>query len=74
MAGVVKFAAIYVSAYLQPSTPVLQQVPVLLGLIGLAMLVYFTSAFAIGGADFGMLRRSLKRGSAKPIVPTDDGA
>ncbi len=74
MAGVVQVALSYVGAYLQPATPVLKQVPVLLSLIGLAMLVYFTSAFAIGGADFGMLRRSLKRGSAKPAVPSDDGA
>lgn len=74
MAGVVQVASTYVANFLTPTTPVLQQVPVLLGLIGVAMLVYFTSAFAIGGADFGMLRRSLKRGASKPIVPDDDGA
>ena len=74
MAGVVQVASTYVGGYLQPATPVLKQVPVLLGLIGLSMLVYFASAFAIGGADFGMLRRSLKRGAAKPTLPTDDGA
>jgi putative peptidoglycan lipid II flippase len=49
----------------------LTQIPVLLGLIGLAMLVYFTTAFAIGGADLGMLRRSLKRGARAPTDPKD---
>ena len=71
MAGVVHFAAILVSAYLQPSTPVLTQVPVLLGLIGISMVTYFTCAFAIGGADFGMISRSLRRGKGAPTDPND---
>ena len=32
------------------------------GLIAIAMPVYFGIAFLIGGADIGMVRRSLKRG------------
>ena len=31
-------------------------------LIGGAMIVYFGTAFAIGGADFGMIRRNMRRG------------
>ncbi len=71
MAGAVKYAATYFGNYLQPTTPLLTQIPMLLGLIGLAMLVYFTTAFAIGGADLGMLRRSLKRGDRAPTDPKD---
>lgn len=63
MAAAVHVASAYAAGFLQPSTPVLQQIPVLLGLIGFAMLVYFSTAFAIGGADFGMIRRSLRRGA-----------
>jgi putative peptidoglycan lipid II flippase len=76
MAGAVHFAAIYVSPWLQSSTPLLQQIPVLLALIGFAMVVYFVTAFAIGGADFGMLRRGLKRkkGTVESFDSGMDGA
>jgi putative peptidoglycan lipid II flippase len=33
------------------------------------MVVYFGTAFAIGGASLGMLRRNLKRGKTSPAVP-----
>ncbi|HEV2504815.1 MAG TPA: murein biosynthesis integral membrane protein MurJ [Mesorhizobium sp.] len=34
--------------------------------------IYFVVAFAIGGADLGMIRRNIKRGGAKtPAAPTD---
>ena len=42
-----------------------------IGLILVAMAVYFGTAFAIGGASLGMLRRNLKRGKgAPPAAPT----
>ena len=65
MAAAVRYASTFAAPMLQPATPVLQQVPVLLALIGFAMLVYFSIAFAIGGADLGMIRRGLKRSENK---------
>jgi putative peptidoglycan lipid II flippase len=73
MAGAVHFAAVYASPWLQSATPLLQQIPVLLGLIGFAMVVYFVTAFTIGGADFGMLRRGLKRNKNLAPQPVDSG-
>ncbi|MDI6837104.1 MAG: lipid II flippase MurJ, partial [Rhizobiaceae bacterium] len=41
----------------------LTQVAALGALIAVAMVVYFGLAFAIGGADLGMIRRNLQRGA-----------
>jgi putative peptidoglycan lipid II flippase len=70
MAGAVHLVSGYAAPYIQSSTPLLKQVPVLLALIGFSMLVYFGVAFAIGGADLGAIRRNLKRGSRS--APPDD--
>ena len=51
------------SGWLQPETLLLQQVGALGALIAIAMAVYFATAFAIGGADIGMLKRNLQRGA-----------
>ncbi|MDO1580809.1 murein biosynthesis integral membrane protein MurJ [Rhizobium oryzicola] len=51
----------YAKSWLVPGTPLLEKTAALFALIGLAMLVYFATAFAIGGADLGMIRRNLKR-------------
>ena len=37
----------------------------LVGLSAAGAVIYFVIAFAIGGADFGMIRRNIKRGNAK---------
>ena len=72
MAGAVHFGAIYMAPWLQSSTPLFTQIPALLGLIGFAMVIYFVTAFSIGGADFGMVRRGLKRNKNTP-PPIDTG-
>lgn len=61
MAGVLVYLSGLWSAWLSPATPLLQQIGALGALVGVAMIVYFGIAFAIGGADLGMLRRNLKR-------------
>ena len=40
-------------------------------LSAVATVIYFAVAFAIGGADFGMIRRSMRRTAAKnlPVDP-----
>lgn len=60
------------SAWLTPQSPLFDQLLALGGLIALAMPVYFGVAFAIGGADLGMIRRNLKR-KPKSAGPTDAG-
>lgn len=52
--------------WLTPETGLLHQVMALFVLIAVAMIVYFATAFLIGGADLGMIRRNLKR---KPRTP-----
>jgi len=39
-------------------------------LIGIAMIVYFATAFLIGGANLGMIRRNLNR---KPAATKTEG-
>ena len=56
----------YASAWLQPETPLYQQIVALGALILSSMLVYFVLAFATGGASLGMIRRNLRRGGSQP--------
>ena len=63
MAGVLVYLSDRLSGWLQPETPLLTQVAALGALIAVAMVVYFGLAFAIGGADLGMIRRNLQRGA-----------
>ncbi|KQV10407.1 multidrug transporter MurJ [Rhizobium sp. Root1203] len=53
---------------LASSAPLLTKVGTLGLLIAIAMVVYFATAFLIGGANLGMIRRNLNR---KPAVKTD---
>lgn len=55
------FALPYLQAPLAPSSPLYMQAGALALLIVGAMIVYFGTAFATGGADFGMIRRNLDR-------------
>ncbi|MCA1968949.1 MAG: murein biosynthesis integral membrane protein MurJ [Rhizobium sp.] len=61
MAVMLVYLSDYWSAWLAPDASLLHQLTALGGLVAIAMVVYFTIAFAIGGADIGMLRRNLRR-------------
>ncbi len=61
MCAALMFALGHMGHWLSPGTRLVQQVAALFALIGLAMIVYFATAFIIGGADLGMIRRNLKR-------------
>ncbi len=65
MAAALIYALPYAGSWLAPEAHLLSQVTALGVLIALAMVVYFSVAFLIGGADLGMIRRNLKR---KPKV------
>jgi putative peptidoglycan lipid II flippase len=71
MAGALEYASTYAAPYITPQSPLIHQVGAVLGLILVAMIVYFGTAFAIGGASLGMLRRNLKRGKAAPAPAAD---
>ena len=74
MAGILIYLSGRWSGWLQPQTPLLVQVATLAALVAIAMLVYFGLAFAIGGADLGMIRRNLKRkAAAKDSAKPDAG-
>ena len=64
MAGALYGASLYAAPYLQPETPLYIQIGALGALILLAMIVYFSLAFLLGGADLSMIRRNLKRRKA----------
>ncbi|MDO6966277.1 murein biosynthesis integral membrane protein MurJ [Rhizobium alvei] len=71
MAAVLEYASIYTAPYIRPESGLLEQVGAVFALIGLAMIVYFGVAFAIGGASLGMIRRNIKRGAA-PAAKSED--
>jgi putative peptidoglycan lipid II flippase len=68
MAVAARYGANYFAASLSSSATSLEQAAVLLPLIAAAFILYLVIVFAIGGADLGMIRRSLKRGRGKPAV------
>jgi len=61
MAASLEYASGFLADRLAPSSPLLEQLAALGLLIGFAMVVYFSVAFLIGGADLGMIRRNMKR-------------
>lgn len=61
MAVMLVYLSDYWSAWLAPDAALFHQLTALGGLVAIAMVVYFGIAFAIGGADIGMLRRNLRR-------------
>ena len=63
MGGVLYLALGYSSTYLDSASPLAVQAPALAVLVAVGALVYFAVAFGIGGADLGMIRRNIKRGS-----------
>jgi putative peptidoglycan lipid II flippase len=72
MAVIVHYVAAYADHYISRKAGILQEVVTVFGLIGLAMMLYFGIAFAIGGASLGMLRRNIRRGSGTP-APANGG-
>jgi putative peptidoglycan lipid II flippase len=56
---------------LASASPLYTQAIALASLSAVATVIYFAVAFAIGGADFGMIRRSIRRTAAKnlPVDP-----
>ncbi|AYC99434.1 murein biosynthesis integral membrane protein MurJ [Neorhizobium sp. NCHU2750] len=63
MAAVLVYALPHAAPWLAPGAHLVEKVAALGVLIGIAMVVYFGVAFLIGGADLGMIRRNIKRGS-----------
>jgi putative peptidoglycan lipid II flippase len=68
MAGALLYALPYAQPWLVPEAALVEQVAALACLLALAMVVYFASAFLIGGADIGMIKRNIKR---KPKITAD---
>jgi putative peptidoglycan lipid II flippase len=66
MAAALWYGTQLMAPWLTPQSPLLTQASALALLIAFAMVIYFGLAFAIGGADFGMIRRNLERGRKKP--------
>ena len=67
MAVVLYFAADRLDPWLASSALLPTKLLALSALVGLAMAVYFGTAFLIGGADLAVIRRNIKR------KPADDG-
>lgn len=74
MAGAIHFATRWLADALGPGAPVLTQATTLAAVVAAAGALYFALAFAIGGADLGMLRRNLRRGADDAGELADDGS
>lgn len=71
MAAALWYGASWLQSHLASSSPVWTQAAALAGLCAAGALVYFIVAFAIGGAQFSMIRRNIRRGGkAAPPVET----
>jgi putative peptidoglycan lipid II flippase len=68
MGGVIVYLQHRWEPSLASAAPLVTKVGTLGLLIGIAMIVYFATAFLIGGANLGMIRRNINR---KPAVKTD---
>jgi putative peptidoglycan lipid II flippase len=66
MSAALVYALPFAEPWLASGSPLLRKVLALAALLGISMLVYFASAFAIGGADLGMIRRNIKRRPRNP--------
>jgi len=71
MSAALVYALPYAAPWLTPEAHLFRQVTALACLLTLAMVVYFASAFLIGGADMGMIRRNLKRKVKAAPEPTE---
>ncbi len=73
MAVALNYASLALAGWLAPQSSLFVQLAALMMLIGLAMVIYFSVAFLIGGADLSMIRRNMKRKAvaADPLPPAD---
>ncbi len=69
MAAGLWYAMGFAEQWLGSAAPFYTQAAALAVLVAGAVIVYFGLAFGIGGADFGMLRRNIKRNRATPAEP-----
>jgi len=69
MAGALWFAVRRFAAELGAASPLATQALTLGVLVAAAAAIYFAVAFGIGGANLGMIRRSIRRGAAQPDEP-----
>jgi putative peptidoglycan lipid II flippase len=76
MGAALYFGAHWFAPYLASGSPLLVKATALALLCGGGMLLYFVLAFATGGADFGMIRRSVARrgGAAASLGDGSDPA
>jgi putative peptidoglycan lipid II flippase len=63
MAGAIWAAVTWLAAPLSAGSPIWTQAAALAAIVIGAMIVYFATAFGLGGADLGMIRRNVRRGS-----------
>ncbi|MBB2718758.1 UNVERIFIED_ORG: putative peptidoglycan lipid II flippase [Rhizobium etli] len=68
MGAAIVFLKQYFASWLASGAPLLTKIGTLGLLIAISMLVYFATAFLIGGANLGMIRRNLNR---KPAAAED---
>ncbi len=66
MAVALHFGVQFMASWLTPQSRLLVQASALAMLVAGAMVIYFGVAFAIGGADIGMLKRNIERGRGEP--------
>lgn len=72
MAAAIWYGMQFLSAQLAPASPFYDQAIAVAILVFGAMLIYFAVAFAIGGADIGMIRRNIRRSGSKEAQPAQD--
>ncbi|MCO4317036.1 murein biosynthesis integral membrane protein MurJ [Phyllobacterium sp. 21LDTY02-6] len=70
MAVALSYAIDYAAPYIASTAPLHMQAAGVLGLIVIAMILYFALAFGTGGASLGMIRRNIRRGG-KAATPKD---
>ena len=66
MAGAIHSAVTYLAPQLASASPIYTQAVALATIVSGAMVIYFAAAFGLGGADIGMIRRSIRRKGGTP--------
>ncbi|RVD68034.1 lipid II flippase MurJ, partial [Mesorhizobium sp. M4A.F.Ca.ET.029.04.2.1] len=67
MATALYFAERHFATQIGPGSPLVVKATTVLALVAGGAALYFIAAFATGGADFGMIRRNVKRKSPPPV-------
>jgi putative peptidoglycan lipid II flippase len=72
MAGAIYAAVMYFDPQLASASPIHTQAAAMGAIVLGAMVIYFAAAFGLGGADIGMIRRSVRRkGGGSAAAPPD---